>query len=105
MLIQTGSCSKLNSGLEVYIEAEKIVCSTNSLSTQLINFGSNSAAMDISADLQELTRCPVGLVSSGVKSILDIGRFVIFLHLLLNFRYHNYIRTLEHLVKVSLLRP
>lgn len=31
-------------------------------------------AMDISADLQELTRCPVGLVSAGVKSILDIGR-------------------------------
>ena len=34
-------------------------------------------ALDISADLQELTRCPVGLVSSGVKSILDIGRYVI----------------------------
>jgi pseudouridine-5'-phosphate glycosidase len=33
-----------------------------------------SKAMDISADLQELTRCPVGLVSAGVKSILDIGR-------------------------------
>ncbi|KAF8807351.1 indigoidine synthase A-like protein [Phlegmacium glaucopus] len=32
------------------------------------------AALDISADLQELTRCPVALVSSGVKSILDIGR-------------------------------
>jgi hypothetical protein len=32
------------------------------------------AAMDVSADLQELTRCPVGLVSAGVKSILDIGR-------------------------------
>lgn len=31
-------------------------------------------AMDISADLHELTRCPVGLVSAGVKSILDIGR-------------------------------
>ncbi|KAI9065809.1 indigoidine synthase A-like protein [Trametes sanguinea] len=30
--------------------------------------------MDISADLHELTRCPVGLVSAGVKSILDIGR-------------------------------
>ena len=34
-------------------------------------------ALDISADLQELTRCPVGLVSSGIKSILDIGRYVI----------------------------
>ena len=32
-------------------------------------------AMDISADLQELARCPVGLVSAGVKSILDIGRY------------------------------
>jgi len=30
--------------------------------------------MDISADLPELARCPVGLVSAGVKSILDIGR-------------------------------
>ena len=33
-------------------------------------------ALDISADLHELTRCPVGLVSSGVKSILDIKRSV-----------------------------
>ena len=31
--------------------------------------------MDISADLQELARCPVGLVSAGVKSILDVGRY------------------------------
>jgi len=31
-------------------------------------------AMDVSADLVELSRCPVGLVSAGVKSILDIGR-------------------------------
>ncbi|KAG5342131.1 hypothetical protein C0989_005312 [Termitomyces sp. Mn162] len=30
--------------------------------------------MDISADLGELTRCPVALVSAGVKSILDIPR-------------------------------
>ena len=35
-----------------------------------------SKAMDISADLQELARCPVGLVSAGVKSILDIGRLI-----------------------------
>ena len=35
-----------------------------------------SLALDISADLPELTRCPVALVSAGVKSILDIGRFV-----------------------------
>ncbi|KAJ2928855.1 hypothetical protein H1R20_g8160, partial [Candolleomyces eurysporus] len=34
--------------------------------------GENS--LDISADLHELSRCPVGLVSSGVKSILDIKR-------------------------------
>ncbi|TFK30313.1 indigoidine synthase A family protein [Coprinopsis marcescibilis] len=34
-------------------------------------------SLDVSADLQELTRCPVGLVSSGVKSILDIGRWVL----------------------------
>lgn len=34
------------------------------------------SAMDISADLHELTRCSVGVVSAGVKSILDIGRYV-----------------------------
>jgi pseudouridylate synthase / pseudouridine kinase len=34
-------------------------------------------ALDISADLHELSRCPVGLVSAGVKSILDIGKFVV----------------------------
>ncbi|OBZ79738.1 Pseudouridine-5'-phosphate glycosidase [Grifola frondosa] len=39
-------------------------------------------AMDISADLQELTRCPVGLVSAGVKSILDIGRTLEYLETL-----------------------
>jgi hypothetical protein len=32
-------------------------------------------AMDVSADLHELTRCPVGLVSAGVKSVLDIRRY------------------------------
>jgi len=37
-------------------------------------------ALDISADLHELTRCPVGLVSSGVKSILDIKRLVVLLN-------------------------
>ena len=35
-----------------------------------------SPALDISADLPELTRCPVALVSAGVKSILDVGRSV-----------------------------
>ena len=31
-------------------------------------------AMDVSADLTELGRTPVAVVSAGVKSILDIGR-------------------------------
>ncbi|KAG7450569.1 indigoidine synthase A-like protein [Guyanagaster necrorhizus] len=39
-------------------------------------------SMDISADLFELTRCPVGLVSSGIKSILDIGRTLEYLETL-----------------------
>ncbi|KAJ7103578.1 indigoidine synthase A-like protein [Mycena belliarum] len=33
-------------------------------------------SMDVSADLHDLARCPVGLVSGGIKSILDIGRYV-----------------------------
>jgi hypothetical protein len=39
--------------------------------------------MDISADLQDLARCPVGLVSAGVKSILDIGRYTFHEHILI----------------------
>ncbi|KAF9568441.1 indigoidine synthase A-like protein [Agrocybe pediades] len=39
-------------------------------------------SLDISADLHELTRCPVGLVSSGVKSILDIKRTLEYLETL-----------------------
>ncbi|KAF8961029.1 indigoidine synthase A-like protein [Flammula alnicola] len=39
-------------------------------------------SMDVSADLHELTRCPVGLVSSGVKSILDIKRTLEYLETL-----------------------
>ncbi|KAJ7786260.1 indigoidine synthase A-like protein [Mycena metata] len=39
-------------------------------------------SMDISADLMELTRCPVGLVSAGAKSILDIGRTLEYLETL-----------------------
>jgi pseudouridine-5'-phosphate glycosidase len=31
-------------------------------------------SLDVSADLQELARTPVAVVSSGVKSILDIGK-------------------------------
>ncbi|KAI0082293.1 hypothetical protein K474DRAFT_1655667 [Panus rudis PR-1116 ss-1] len=40
------------------------------------------STMDVSADLQELTKCPVGLVSAGVKSILDIGRTLEYLETL-----------------------
>ncbi|TFK41213.1 indigoidine synthase A-like protein [Crucibulum laeve] len=40
------------------------------------------STMDISADLHELTRCPVGLVSGGVKSILDIGKTLEYLETL-----------------------
>ncbi|RPD55816.1 indigoidine synthase A-like protein [Lentinus tigrinus ALCF2SS1-6] len=40
------------------------------------------STMDISADLHELTRCPLGLVSAGVKSILDIGRTLEYLETL-----------------------
>jgi len=32
------------------------------------------AAMDISADLTELGRTPVTVISAGIKSILDIRR-------------------------------
>ncbi|KIY64223.1 hypothetical protein CYLTODRAFT_425424 [Cylindrobasidium torrendii FP15055 ss-10] len=39
-------------------------------------------SMDVSADLYELSRCPVGLVSSGCKSILDIGRTLEYLETL-----------------------
>ncbi|KAK2461952.1 hypothetical protein APHAL10511_006415 [Amanita phalloides] len=42
--------------------------------------GENS--MDVSADLVELARSPVGLVSAGVKSILDIGRTLEYLETL-----------------------
>ncbi|KAF9015113.1 indigoidine synthase A-like protein [Cyathus striatus] len=38
--------------------------------------------MDVSADLHELSRCSVGLVSSGVKSILDIGKTLEYLETL-----------------------
>ena len=33
-----------------------------------------ATSLDVSADLTELARTPVAVVSSGVKSILDIGR-------------------------------
>ncbi|KAJ7630893.1 indigoidine synthase A-like protein [Roridomyces roridus] len=39
-------------------------------------------SMDVSADLQELARCPVGVVSAGIKSILDIGKTLEYLETL-----------------------
>lgn len=58
----------------VFIEAQSHVCKIYQtyFSTPVDDL--TIAAMDISADLHELTRCPVGLVSGGVKSILDISR-------------------------------
>lgn len=38
-----------------------------------------SSGLDISADLTELGRTPVAVISAGVKSILDIGRTLEFL--------------------------
>ena len=35
--------------------------------------------LDISADLTELGRTPIAVISAGVKSILDIGRTLEFL--------------------------
>ena len=32
------------------------------------------STMDISADLTELGRTPVAVISAGIKSVLDIGR-------------------------------
>lgn len=43
--------------------------------------GENS--LDISADLLELSRCPIMVVSAGVKSILDIRRTLEYLVILL----------------------
>ena len=37
------------------------------------------AGLDMSADLTELGRTPIAVVSAGVKSILDIGRTLEFL--------------------------
>jgi pseudouridine-5'-phosphate glycosidase/pseudouridine kinase len=57
--------------------------------------------MDVSADLNELTRCSVGLVSAGVKSILDIGRYR-FQCCPLSFLISLMVtRTLEYLVRIS----
>jgi hypothetical protein len=60
--------------------------------------------MDVSADLPELSRCPVGLVSAGVKSILDIGRCG-FLHTacFTILKRITLFRTLEYLVCYALI--
>lgn len=39
----------------------------------------NPIGLDISADLTELGRTPIAVISAGVKSILDIGRTLEFL--------------------------
>lgn len=56
--------------------------------------------MDISADLSELTRCPVGLVSAGVKSILDIGRYLDYFYQMLFLVSIVGCRTLEYLASL-----
>lgn len=65
-----------------------------------LGFKNPLLALDISADLPELTRCPVALVSAGVKSILDIGRSVSQFISFPNFPDPtlNKCRTLEYLV-------
>jgi pseudouridylate synthase len=51
-------------------------------------------SMDISADLQELSRTKVAVVSAGVKSILDIGRTLEYLETLgvpvIGYRTHEF---------------
>jgi hypothetical protein len=44
--------------------------------------------MDVSADLTELGRTPIAVVSAGVKSILDIGRTLEYLVCILS-KLHN----------------
>ena len=47
--------------------------------TYAYSFDSFNVAMDVSADLTELGRTNVAVVTSGVKSILDIERTLEFL--------------------------
>jgi len=63
--------------------AERTVCYIQSSREIVLNL-LLVAAMDVSADLHELTRCPVGLVSAGVKSILDIRRYGVVLDSMAN---------------------
>ena len=46
------------------------------------------SAMDVSADLTELGRTPIAVVSAGIKSILDIGRTLEYLVCILS-KLHN----------------
>jgi Indigoidine synthase A like protein len=75
--------------------AANIVCTKPAKLYHLTHFGK---AFDVSADLHDLSRCPVGLVSAGVKSILDIGRLVYRLFYRDNLSYCCFVRTLEYLV-------
>jgi pseudouridine-5'-phosphate glycosidase/pseudouridine kinase len=67
--------------------------------TKLCAVHEPSEAMDISADLQDLARCPVGLVSAGAKSILDIGRYTLTLQ-----RYFKSVTELIHLQDIRIPR-
>lgn len=62
----------------VYIVEAKTVCPSPPppLPFTHLAFG---VAMDISADLTELGRTPLAVVSAGAKSILDLGRTLEFL--------------------------
>lgn len=70
----TGGIGKYHS---VYISSEILLLILTIFSGGVHRDGENT--MDISADLVELGRCPVAVVSSGVKSILDIPRTLEFL--------------------------
>ncbi|GIY84525.1 pseudouridine-5'-phosphate glycosidase [Caerostris extrusa] len=65
----------------------KVIIGMNS--TEISSIASKSGvhrgaetSMDISADLHELSRTPIAVVSAGVKSILDIGRTLEYLETL-----------------------
>lgn len=51
--------------------------------------------LDISADLTELGRTPIAVVSAGVKSILDIGRTLEFLVRILRSFFQNHVVTIR----------
>ena len=55
--------------------------------------------LDISADLTELGRTPIAVVSAGVKSILDIGRT---LEYLVRYEINKYIKSIKYKKDVGL---